>query len=50
MFEWRIIRIKASPAAIIGHVNAPDAEQAIKVSGFCVLPGDNVPPFFRPYC
>jgi hypothetical protein len=30
IFQWRIIRIKASPAAIVGHVNAPDAEQAIK--------------------
>jgi len=30
VYEWRIIRIKASPAAVIGHVQAPDAEQAIK--------------------
>jgi len=30
LYEWRIIRIKASPAAVIGHVQAPDAEQAIK--------------------
>jgi hypothetical protein len=30
IFQWRIIRIKASPAAVLGHVNAPDAEQAIK--------------------
>ena len=30
LFQWRIIRIKASPAAVLGHVNAPDADQAIK--------------------
>jgi hypothetical protein len=29
IFEWRIVRLKASPAALIGYVNAPDQEQAI---------------------
>jgi hypothetical protein len=29
MFEWRIVRLKASPAALIGYVNAPNQEQAI---------------------
>jgi hypothetical protein len=30
MFEWLITRIRSTPAALIGHVEAPDAEQAIK--------------------
>jgi hypothetical protein len=30
MFEWRITRIRSTPAALIGYVEAPDAEQAIK--------------------
>lgn len=30
LFEWRVVRIKSSPAAIIGYFNAPDAEAAIK--------------------
>jgi hypothetical protein len=30
LFQWRITRIRATPAALIGYVNAPDAEQAIK--------------------
>ena len=29
MFEWRITRIRSTPAALIGYVEAPDAEQAI---------------------
>jgi len=28
--EWRITRIRSTPAVLIGHVEAPDAEQAIK--------------------
>jgi len=30
IFQWRIVRIKAFPAAVIGHVNPPDADGAIK--------------------
>jgi hypothetical protein len=30
MYEWRITRIRSTPAALIGHVEAPDAEQAIR--------------------
>jgi hypothetical protein len=30
LYEWRITRIRSTPAALIGHVEAPDAEQAIK--------------------
>jgi hypothetical protein len=30
IYEWRITRIRSTPAALIGHVEAPDAEQAIK--------------------
>ena len=29
-YQWRITRIRATPAAFIGHVEAPDAEEAIK--------------------
>ncbi len=28
--EWRITRIKSSPAAYVGRVYAPDADSAIK--------------------
>jgi hypothetical protein len=28
--RWRISLIKATPARLIGHVEAPDAESAIK--------------------
>jgi hypothetical protein len=28
--EWRSTRIRSTPAALIGHVQAPDAERAIK--------------------
>jgi hypothetical protein len=31
-FEWRVVRIKSTPAAIVGYVQAPDAEQAIKTA------------------
>ncbi len=27
-YEWRITRIKSSPAAYVGRVHAPDAETA----------------------
>jgi hypothetical protein len=27
--EWRIIRLKKTPAALIGYIDAPDREQAI---------------------
>jgi hypothetical protein len=30
MYEWRIIRIRSTPAALIGYVQAPDADQAIE--------------------
>jgi hypothetical protein len=29
-FEWRITRIKSTPAAYVGRVHAPDAQSAIK--------------------
>jgi predicted chitinase len=32
LFEWRVVRIKSTPAAIVGYVQAPDAEQAIKAA------------------
>ena len=30
MYEWRITRIRGTPATLIGYVEAPDAEQAIE--------------------
>jgi hypothetical protein len=33
MYEWRITRIRSTPAALIGHVEAPDAEQAKRAGG-----------------
>ena len=30
LFEWRITRIRATPARLIGYVQAPDAERAVK--------------------
>jgi hypothetical protein len=30
MYEWRITRIRGTPAALIGYVKASDAEQAIE--------------------
>ena len=30
--RWRITRLKASPAALIGYVEAPDQEQAIRTA------------------
>jgi hypothetical protein len=30
MYEWRITRIRSTPAALIGYVEAPVAAQAIK--------------------
>ena len=32
LYRWRITRIKASSAALIGYVEAPDQEQAIKAA------------------
>jgi hypothetical protein len=32
LYRWRITRIRASPAALIGYVDAPDQEQAIKAA------------------
>jgi|GraSoiStandDraft_4_1057263.scaffolds.fasta_scaffold2489546_1 hypothetical protein len=30
LYEWRVVRLKKSPAALIGYVNAPNQEQGIK--------------------
>ena len=30
LYEWRITRIRSTPAVLIGHVQAPDADQAIQ--------------------
>ena len=30
LYEWRITRIRSTPAVLIGHVEAPDADQAIQ--------------------
>jgi hypothetical protein len=30
LYEWRITRIRSTPAVLIGYVQAPDAEQAVK--------------------
>jgi hypothetical protein len=30
LYEWRITRIRSTPAAFIGYVQASDAEQAVK--------------------
>jgi len=30
LYRWRIARIRGTPAEIIGHVEAPDADAAIK--------------------
>jgi hypothetical protein len=30
LYRWRIARIRSTPAEIIGYVEAPDAETAIK--------------------
>jgi hypothetical protein len=30
MYEWRITRIRSTPAALVGYVEAPDAERAIE--------------------
>jgi hypothetical protein len=32
LYRWRITRLKASPAALIGYVEAPDQEQAIRTA------------------
>ena len=32
LYRWRITRIRASPAALIGYVEAPDQEQAIRAA------------------
>jgi hypothetical protein len=32
LFEWRITRIRGTPATFIGYVEAPDAEQAIQAA------------------
>jgi hypothetical protein len=29
MHRWRISRIRSTPAVEIGHIDAPDAEQAV---------------------
>jgi hypothetical protein len=30
LYEWRIIRLKKTPAALLGYVNAPDQAEAIR--------------------
>ena len=32
LFEWRVIRIKKTPAALVGYFTAADADQAIKAA------------------
>ena len=32
LYRWRITRIRASPAALIGYVEAADEEQAIRAA------------------
>jgi len=32
LFEWRVTRIRSTPAAFIGYVEAPNAEQAIEMA------------------
>ena len=32
LFEWRVVRIKSSPAAIIGYFKAANADEAIKLA------------------
>jgi hypothetical protein len=32
LFEWRITRIRSTPAAFVGYVEAPDAERAIQAA------------------
>jgi len=32
LYEWRITRIRGTPASFIGYVEAPDAEQAIQAA------------------
>jgi hypothetical protein len=29
LYDWRITRIRSTPAAFVGYVEAPDAKQAI---------------------
>jgi hypothetical protein len=40
---WRIIRLKSTPAAEIGRVQAHDADEAIKIA----IEQYEVPPAFR---
>jgi hypothetical protein len=41
MYHWAIYRLKGTPAALLGHVEAPDAETAIKraIDEFAIEPG-----------
>ena len=40
MHSWAIYRLKGTPAALFGHVEAPDAETAIKkaIDEFAINP------------
>jgi hypothetical protein len=40
MYRWAIYRLKGTPAALLGHVEAPDAEAAIKkaIDEFAIEP------------
>jgi hypothetical protein len=32
LYEWRVIRLKGTPAAEIGRVQAHDADEAVKIA------------------
>jgi hypothetical protein len=32
LYEWRITRLRGTPAAFLGYVEAPDAERAIQAA------------------
>jgi hypothetical protein len=32
LFEWRVIKIRSTPAALVGYFTAADADQAIKAA------------------
>jgi hypothetical protein len=41
-YEWRILRLRASPAAFVGYVSAPDEKAALKaaIAEFKIKPAD----------
>lgn len=42
-YQWELVRLKASPAAFVGLVHAPDKETAIKeaIKEFKIRPEDH---------